>query len=276
MIGFALSSPPGKPKVAFYNEVPTGQGDQLRRPADQPHELRAAALPVDRPDQGQLARRGGREGPQRRCAGGADHSVGDPGGDPEPRHQRRRQPDGRVDPQLAGSDRAPVRRPGDHDAPERGRAGPSPSRCCASPSATCSRSSTAARSSSPARTAAARPAQLAHDRQRDDRLAAAATRRCAPRSTRSSAFADLAIQGLAFASPVLGSIGTPLTVDETAARRQDDADRLLRCRDRGDRLADVRDRAAGGGDARDRALRERLLAAGPRDSSRRTGCSPRR
>jgi hypothetical protein len=28
-------------------------------------------------------------------------------------------------------------------------------------------------------------------------------------------FADLAIQGLAFASPVLGSIGTPLTIDET-------------------------------------------------------------
>jgi len=27
MIGFALSSPPGKPKVAFYNEVPPGQGD---------------------------------------------------------------------------------------------------------------------------------------------------------------------------------------------------------------------------------------------------------
>jgi ABC-type transport system involved in cytochrome c biogenesis permease component len=26
MIGFALSSPPGKPKVAFYNEVPPGQG----------------------------------------------------------------------------------------------------------------------------------------------------------------------------------------------------------------------------------------------------------
>ena len=26
MIGFALSSPPGKPKVAFYNQVPTGQG----------------------------------------------------------------------------------------------------------------------------------------------------------------------------------------------------------------------------------------------------------
>jgi hypothetical protein len=30
-----------------------------------------------------------------------------------------------------------------------------------------------------------------------------------------NAFADLAIQGLGFASPVLGSIGTPLTVDET-------------------------------------------------------------
>ena len=26
MIGFALSSPPGKPKVAFFNEVPTGHG----------------------------------------------------------------------------------------------------------------------------------------------------------------------------------------------------------------------------------------------------------
>ena len=26
MIGFALSSPPGKPKVALYDEVPPGQG----------------------------------------------------------------------------------------------------------------------------------------------------------------------------------------------------------------------------------------------------------
>ena len=26
MIGFALSSPPGKPKVAFYNEVAPGKG----------------------------------------------------------------------------------------------------------------------------------------------------------------------------------------------------------------------------------------------------------
>src|ERR1700745_3912863 len=26
MIGFALSSPPSKPKVAFYNEVPKGKG----------------------------------------------------------------------------------------------------------------------------------------------------------------------------------------------------------------------------------------------------------
>ena len=26
MIGFALSSPPGKPKVAFYDQVPPGQG----------------------------------------------------------------------------------------------------------------------------------------------------------------------------------------------------------------------------------------------------------
>ena len=48
------------------------------------------------------------------------------------------------------------------------------------------------------------------------------------------------------------------------ARGQDDADRRLRGRDRGDRLADVRDAAAGGRDARARALRERLLAADPR------------
>ncbi len=27
MIGFALSSPPGKPKVAFYDQVPHGQGN---------------------------------------------------------------------------------------------------------------------------------------------------------------------------------------------------------------------------------------------------------
>ena len=27
MIGFALSSPPGKPKVAFYDQVPRGQGN---------------------------------------------------------------------------------------------------------------------------------------------------------------------------------------------------------------------------------------------------------
>src|SRR5581483_2444379 len=26
MIGFALSSPPGKPKVGFYNQVPPGKG----------------------------------------------------------------------------------------------------------------------------------------------------------------------------------------------------------------------------------------------------------
>ena len=36
MIGFALSSPPGKPKVAFYNEVAAGpRPDPLRLPADQ-------------------------------------------------------------------------------------------------------------------------------------------------------------------------------------------------------------------------------------------------
>ena len=49
MIGFALSSPPGKPKVAFYNEVPPGQGpDQPRQPADRRRQLRQDLLQLDR------------------------------------------------------------------------------------------------------------------------------------------------------------------------------------------------------------------------------------
>ena len=90
------------------------------------------------------------------------------------------------------------------------------------------------------------------------------TRRLRPALTQVVNFANLAIQGLGFASPVLGSIGKPLTVDHDRARRQDHADRHVRRRDRRDRLADVRDAAAGLRPARARALGERLLAAGAR------------
>ena len=68
MIGFALSSPPGKPKVAFYNEVPTGQGTiTLRQPEDQ-HLASTPSSCSSRStrSRSQLARRGDREGPQRR------------------------------------------------------------------------------------------------------------------------------------------------------------------------------------------------------------------
>ena len=57
MIGFALSSPPGKPKVAYFSEVPPGKGSiQLRHSEAQRLELREPAVPVDPADQGALAR----------------------------------------------------------------------------------------------------------------------------------------------------------------------------------------------------------------------------
>ena len=57
MIGFALSSPPGKPKVAFYNQVPDGPGhDQPRQPAAQRRQLRLGPAQLDPADQGPLPR----------------------------------------------------------------------------------------------------------------------------------------------------------------------------------------------------------------------------
>ncbi len=57
-------------------------------------------------------------------------------------------------------------------------------------------------------------------------------------------FANLAISGLAFAGPALGSIGTPLNVSADPAGRSHHPDRHLRRLDRRDRLADVRHRPA--------------------------------
>ena len=91
------------------------------------------------------------------------------------------------------------------------------------------------------------------------------------RSSRSASFANLAIQGLGFASPVLGSIGTPLTVDETQLAGQTTPTDTYAAA-----IAVIVSlmfvtRAAGGRDARARALGERLRAAGPRARSRPTG-----
>ena len=77
-------------------------------------------------------------------------------------------------------------------------------------------------------------------------------------------FFDLAIGGLGFATPVLGSIGNPLTRQPDPALGQDDPHRSVRDRDRGDRLADVRHAPARLRDARARAFGERLRAPGAR------------
>ena len=77
-------------------------------------------------------------------------------------------------------------------------------------------------------------------------------------------FADLAIQGLGFAKPVLGTHRDAADRQRDPTRRAHDADRRLRRGDRGGRVADVRDDAAGGGHARPRAHGERLPAPRPR------------
>jgi ABC-type multidrug transport system permease subunit len=51
MIGFALSSPPGKPRVAFYDEVPPNQGtihigNQTLNVADYAHDLLTSIQPI--------------------------------------------------------------------------------------------------------------------------------------------------------------------------------------------------------------------------------------
>ena len=153
MIGFALSSPPGKPKVAFYSEVPTGKGkiafgnqqinvsqyaSQLFQ-AIQPIRVRsrdeaiakvrdgealaALIVPSDIPAQIQSL---------------VTTGVGTP----------------TVELYLnyAGSDRAPVRRTGDQVTPQRGRAGGVQAGAPTWPPATSSRCSTGAAFSSWART----------------------------------------------------------------------------------------------------------------------------
>ena len=53
MIGFALSSPPGKPKVAVYNEVAPGTGQiSFGNQEINISSYASAAVPVDPADQG--------------------------------------------------------------------------------------------------------------------------------------------------------------------------------------------------------------------------------
>ena len=112
MIGFALSSPPGKPKVALLQRGAAGPGqDPLRQPADQHLQVRQPSCSSrssrsrSTPATEAIAQGQGRPG-----AGGADHPGRHPAADPEPGHAGGRQPDGRADPQREGPARAAVRR----------------------------------------------------------------------------------------------------------------------------------------------------------------------
>ena len=125
MIGFALSSPPGKPTVAFYNEVPPGKGkitigNQQLDVAGYAHELLQSINPI----KVHSARRGDR-GRARRAEAlaaviiPADAAAADRGlvtqGVGNPTVQ--------VYPQHAEPDRPAVRRSGDPIAPQQGRTG---------------------------------------------------------------------------------------------------------------------------------------------------------
>ena len=89
MIGFALSSPPGKPKVAFLNEVPPGKGKiKFGNQQINVSQYAKRAVPVDRADQGALPRRGGGEGRDGEALAALIVPVRHPGPDPEPGHDR--------------------------------------------------------------------------------------------------------------------------------------------------------------------------------------------
>ena len=222
MIGFALSSPPGKPKVAFYSEVAPGKGqisfgNQQINISSYASQLFQSIDPikVHSREEAIAKVRNGEALAALIMPADIAHAA------PEPRHHRRRQPDGRADPQLQGPARAAVRRPGDqstrlNDVEQavskqvldvavsdlqqvlNGGIDPAPG------------------SERPA----AGIAQRADDHPGHDRLAAARTRRCGPALRQVISFADLAIEGLGFASPVLGSIGTPLNLEADRAGGQ--------------------------------------------------------
>ena len=276
MIGFALSSPPGKPKVAFYNEVAPGKGriafgSQQINIAHYAKDLFQSIDPI------RVHSRGGgdRQGSRRRRARGADHPVRHRPADPEPGHAGGRQPDRAAVSQIrtTRSSGSSSTRRSRRDSPRWSRR--SPSRCSAWPSPIFRRFSTAAR-------------QILGENVnllglRNSRtILQGSIASLPPKSSAAVAlkqvvgFANLAIEGLGFASPVLGSIGTPLTVSQTQLARQDHPNRHLCGRDRGDRLADVRHAAAGGRDARARALGARLPRLVRGLVSPEAGCCRRR
>ena len=125
MIGFALSSPPGKPKVAFYSEVSPGKG-KINFGSQQINisELRQRScsesiqpIKVHSRDEAMAKVQDGE------ALAAVIIPADMPSADPEPRHQRGRQPDRRADPQHQGSAPAPIRQPGDPTRLSQVRAG---------------------------------------------------------------------------------------------------------------------------------------------------------
>ena len=186
-----------------------------------------------------------------------------PSADPEPGHHGGGQPDRPAGPQLQGPDRAPVRRAGDLVPAERGRAGGlqagAPGRDLRSSAGAQRGHDQLPRPELPAARAEATRGRSSRARSRR----CPPTRPCASRSGRSSTSPIWRSTGLGFASPVLGSIGTPLTVHQTElAGKTTPTDSYAVA------IAVIVSLmfvtlAAGGWDAGDRALRARLLAAGP-------------
>ncbi len=216
MIGFALSSPPGKPKVAFFNEVPAGQGkiaigNQSLNVAAYASELLNSIEPIKVKSEAEAV--------AKVRDGTALAAVIIPAA--LPRQIQSLITQGVGAPDRAGSISTPPTRSTSSSSTRRSppastRCRPmSPNACSRWPSTTCARSSTAARCRSSVRTSAcsgcATPARSSRER----------STRCRRKSDLRVAlgqvvgFANLAIEGLGFASPVLGSIGSPLTVDET-------------------------------------------------------------
>ena len=264
MIGFALSSPPSKPAVAFYNEVPKNHGtislgNQKLNVAGYASDLLSSVQPIKVHSRAEAiaAVRDGR----------ALAAVVIPADLPQQIQSLITQgvgsPTVAAVSQRQGPDRAPVRRPGDLVAHQPGRAG----RVQAGPAGGDQRPAAGAQRRQRADPGPDRPAagaaRRAHDRPGNAGLAAPQLP-AAPGAEPGHQLRRPRHPGAGLRQAGAGHDRHAADRQRDPARRPHHAHRCLRGGDRGDRVADVRDDAAGGRDARGRAHRERIPAAGPR------------
>jgi hypothetical protein len=215
MIGFALSSPPGKPKVAFYNQVPPGQGDiklgsQQINVASYASDLLSSIQPIKVHSEAQAI--------AKVRDGEALAAVIIPAALPQQIQSLVTQGVGRPTVKLYLNTKDPVEKQFVDQAIS--------SRLSQVEQAVSKQVLRVAVTDLQEVLSGGSVQILGQNVQllglRNARTIVAGTIASLP--SRSSlrvalhqvvGFADLAIEGLAFASPVLGSIGTPLTVDET-------------------------------------------------------------